>query len=497
MNMESETSTVCVANDPCCPGMCEWTDCSIPQERKLRLTTSSSPRPSTSSPQPLLLPSDRFQFKSDKELTELSKGYTPANTSRSTKWALNVFDQWCQARNQRYPEDTVPEHLLTSCDPLLLNTHLARFAVEARKTTGESYPPATVHQLLCGLLRYMRENVPGCPNFLDKKDSRFRPLQGTLDALFHQLHSDGVGVQTKHTEILTKEDEEKLWSSGVMGVTTPRSLQNAAFFIVGKMFSLRGGVEHRKLKLSQLKRNCDPDHYVYYENVSKTNSGSFRKLRIKGKVVPVYACPEVGERCPVFILDTYLSKLPPKAHECDLFYLRPLSEAPTDASAPWYAAVPVGKDTLQSKLNNMCKQAGIGGNKTNHSLRAASATQMYDSGVPEKLIQERTGHRSLEALRMYERTNAQQHQAISAVLSAPHSESTLYHQASEKRTLSHTLSEVQSTQHAPSSFNFQNLHGCTININAAPSQPVPTTSVTDHMEIDIDKIIASITEDFH
>jgi hypothetical protein len=46
-------------------------------------------------------------------------------------------------------------------------------------------------------------------------------------------------------------------------------------------------------------------------------------------------------------MDTYLSKLPPKAHENDLFYLRPLSEAPSNASAPWYAAVPVGKDTLQ------------------------------------------------------------------------------------------------------------------------------------------------------
>ena len=83
--MDSETSTVCVAYDLYCPGMCEWTDCSIPQEQKLHLTMSSSPCPSTSSPQPLLLSSDRFQSKSDKELTELSKGYTPANTSRSTK----------------------------------------------------------------------------------------------------------------------------------------------------------------------------------------------------------------------------------------------------------------------------------------------------------------------------------------------------------------------------------------------------------------------------
>ena len=48
----------------------------------------------------------------------------------------------------------------------------------------------------------------------------------------------------------------------------------------------------------------------------------------------------------------------------------------------------------------------------------------------------------------------------------------------------------------PSSFTFQNLHSCTININTAPSQAAPTTTVTDHMEVDIDKIIASITEDY-
>ena len=39
---------------------------------------------------------------------------------------------------------------------------------------------------------------------------------------------------------------------------------------------------------------------------------------------------------------------------------------------------------------------GILGNKTNHSLRAYSATKLYNAGVPEKVIQDRTGHRSLE-----------------------------------------------------------------------------------------------------
>ena len=87
-----------------------------------------------------------------------------------------------------------------------------------------------------------------------------------------------------------------------------------------------------------------------------------------------------------------------------MFYLRPLQVVPADPKAPGYAAVPVGRDTLQKKFHFMCEQAEIKGNKTNHSLRATGATKLYESGVPEKLIQEHTGHRSLEALRVYKQT---------------------------------------------------------------------------------------------
>ena len=59
------------------------------------------------------------------------------------------------------------------------------WTLETRKSNGELYPPATLHQLLCGIVRYMRNKNPACPNFLDKKDSRFRDLHGTLDFYFH------------------------------------------------------------------------------------------------------------------------------------------------------------------------------------------------------------------------------------------------------------------------------------------------------------------------
>ncbi len=66
----------------------------------------------------------------------------------------------------------------------------------------------------------------------------------------------------------------------------------------------------------------------------------------------------------------------------------------------------------------MCEQAKIKGSKSTHSLRATAATQMFRGGAPEKVIQERTGHRSLEGLRSYERTCESQHRALSNLLSS-------------------------------------------------------------------------------
>ena len=168
-----------------------------------------------------------------------------------------------------------------------------------------------------------------------------------MDVQFHKLHSNGIGRQIKHAEVFSKDDELRLWDSGSLGVSNPKSLQNGVFYTVGKMLCLRGGVEHRALKLSQLQQRTQPDHYIYSENVSKNRNGSFKQLHIKSKTVPVYACPEAGVKCPVYLL--YISKLPLKAVENDLFYVRPLEDVPPDPSAPWYSAVPVGKHTLNDK----------------------------------------------------------------------------------------------------------------------------------------------------
>ena len=64
----------------------------------------------------------------------------------------------------------------------------------------------------------------------------------------------------------------------------------------------------------------------------------------------------------------------------------------------------------------MCADAGVEGTFTNHSLRATGATVLFDAGVPEAVIQKRTGHKSLDALRSYEQVTLDQEKCVANIL---------------------------------------------------------------------------------
>ena len=88
----------------------------------------------------------------------------------------------------------------------------------------------------------------------------------------------------------------------------------------------------------------------------------------------------------------------------------------------------------------MCEAAKIEGNFTNHSLRASEATSLFQAEAPEKVIQEFTGHRSVEALRQYEKIANQQKQATCIVLTV--TSSTSYSGELEKLTYSHVTKSL-------------------------------------------------------
>ena len=268
---------------------------------------------------------------------------------------------------------------------------------------------------------------------------------------------------------------------------------------------LRGGAEHRNLKISQFQRNFSPQgavRYTYTENASKNRSGGFNQLNVENKVVHQYQDLTLGERCHVALLDAYFSKLP----EGDIFYVRPVSDAQFAANPEkWFTSLPIGKNSLSTMLKKMCAEAGVAGKKTNNSLRAYAATELFNTGIPEKVIQERSGHRSLEGLRKYERVSEQQRQDAYKTL-APYSRpcvpsetnsenlpvsslapssSVGFHRPFQSLQLTN-MPMYQSEQQSPSCFGGARMAGCTINIYQAPSvktQASAPYSATDVAEL--------------
>ena len=194
-NINEETMACPVSNS--CLGMCEWTSCpgatAVESIDSCATETSTASNHMTEQAHPTIVShipvsaaesasSTRFAtFVSDEQLAAMSKGVTPA---KSTRWALSNFESWKQARNEKHPGDLIPEHLLTSTTQLFLTSTFLGLYWKQGSPVANTYPPKTLHQLLCGILRHMRSINPRCPNFLEKKDSRFKMLHGVMDSHF-------------------------------------------------------------------------------------------------------------------------------------------------------------------------------------------------------------------------------------------------------------------------------------------------------------------------
>jgi len=356
--------------------------------------------------------SRRTSTRAAKTVEEYEKPFCSDNTKVNTRWAVKNFSDWRIEYNNRHAENPCPEGVLLVDDASVLASWLQKYVLATRKKDGEKYPPKTLYLLLCGLQRYMKEKKYAF-NIMNRDHPEFKRLFHTCDNYFRELRSEGVGAEEHETEVVSPEEESKLWETGVLSAETPKGLLNAVFFYNGKNFLLRGGAEHRSLKFSQLTRSFNADgslHFTYTENSSKNRCGGFNQLNVKNKVVHQYQDLRAGDRCHTYLLHLYISKVPEKAIQEDVFYVRPLAKAPCDPFAPWFMSTPIGKNTLGKMLATMYADADISGHKTNHSLRAYGTTQLFRAGIPEKVIQDRSGHRSLEGLRKYERISDKQKQ---------------------------------------------------------------------------------------
>lgn len=349
----------------------------------------------------------------DQEVHKAQQKAIPENTKKSTNWAVNVWKAW-SAHRRSVNSTRCPSHLfIMAKNKWELNYWMTRFVMEVRRQDGKEYPPNTLHQICCGILRYIREIVPELDFF---KDPAFSDLQKTLDSEMKRLRSQGLGCNPKTADPISVQDEEVLWSTGGLGEHSPQSLVDTMVYMCGFFFALRSGSEHRQLRMGNIELVEKPGEVsclVYTECVSKNHQGGLKHRKLKTKQVVHHANTENPERCFVRLYRKYKEHLPDIIQDDTPFYLTPI---PKPKGKVWYKKTPIGVHTLEGTIARLCKKAGVSGFKTNHSLRVTAATRLYQEGLDEQLIMERTGHRSLDGVRAYKRTSKEQQELVSAAL---------------------------------------------------------------------------------
>lgn len=136
--------------------------------------------------------------------------------------------------------------------------------------------------------------------------------------------------------------------------------------------------------------------------LSTTNMHKFTNPKASNsKTVRCYATPD-SPRCAIKLLDTYISLLTP---DSNYFYIKPRSKFPKVSGQPAYTKQLVGINNIKNFVSSITSVLPQSSKYTNHRLRVTPVTQMYNTGIPEKVIFEKSDHHSIEGLRAYKRTS--------------------------------------------------------------------------------------------
>ena len=357
---------------------------------------------------------------------------TPIKTTKQNNWAVNIWDDWAAWRNKLDIGNTLARFSIVpsinqivekGIDGTEIGFWLARFVLEIKRKDGKDYPPNSLYQICVSLQRFLRScNLGNACNLhiFNENDPQFYQFCSSLGSKMKELTSNGLGVITKSASPITQEDELQLWGTGAISINTSFGLSNGVFLYNCKLFGLRGQDEHRALTREQYIFTMDPvsgrDKLSFYGRLNKNNQGGIKTRKIKPKVIDQYHDP-TNPRCAVTLFKRYLEIIPKNGP----FYRRPLINLSFQGT-PRFSQQPVGTNKLSSYMKNMFSYAGIsteGRNISNHSGKVTLCTNVHNSGFEEQTVQQRSGHRSSDAVRLYKRPGSNMMQSASDNLQPP------------------------------------------------------------------------------
>ena len=110
-----------------------------------------------------------------------------------------------------------------------------------------------------------------------------------LSGWMKEISKSGYVSRTRRWNVISAEDEEKLWATDVLGKSSPRQLQNTVIYLIGVHFCLTGDEELRRVKFGNASQMILTEDHNYvpcliYQDVSKTHISGLKSI---GKVTSV------------------------------------------------------------------------------------------------------------------------------------------------------------------------------------------------------------------
>ena len=125
----------------------------------------------------------------------------PKNTIKRTNWGVHVLEVWCLER-----QCTVSVVDMSDKD---LDNSISQFVHEAVMRDGTPYPPNPLYQLVVSIQQHLRESGRPEVSFFDSP--MFDTLRKSLDGRMKELTAQGLGVERKSAESITRDMEAILW----------------------------------------------------------------------------------------------------------------------------------------------------------------------------------------------------------------------------------------------------------------------------------------------
>ena len=276
------------------------------------------------------------------------------STQRKLAQIVPKFREWLSQHEQREIKDMPIE---------VLDHYVALWLVDMKKPDGSEYEPTSIQSHFTTIKKYIASILQ-----VDVSED-FPTSTRILRSKKKDLRIKGFGSQPNKADIITPQDEEKLWATGALGTRNRRTLLHTLWYLLIKHFGLRG-YQAFQMKWGDvtLVEDSGDEYLMFHERERESPSGVTRPP--SGKFFPpILANKAFPDRCPINIFKKYRDHRPPNCS--DAFWL---VINHNETGRRWYMDAPMGQNRFAQIMAKIAEDGGLVGRYTNHSVRRTVST---------------------------------------------------------------------------------------------------------------------------